>query len=541
MTASVRISELRLPVGHSDADLRQAVLGVLGAPASAVASMEIVKRSADARTREGVRFNYIVDVTLADPKAWLQRVLGRPKVAPAPDKTYAFDFAKPATSFETRPIIVGAGPCGFFCGLALARAGARPIILERGKAVEQRARDTMGFWRDGSRFNPESNVQFGEGGAGTFSDGKLYTQIKDKENRLPWILREMVAHGAPADILVKARPHVGTDKLGGMVSRIRETITSLGGEYRFETRVADLLTDADGRCRGVRLADGTELRSDCVVLAVGHSSRDSFEMLHRHGVSLEQKPFSMGVRIEHPQRLIDKARWGVHAGHPALGAADYKFVHHCRNGRTAYSFCMCPGGLVVASASEPGALVTNGMSGYSRNEANANSGFMVEVRPEDFGSPHPLAGIEFQRKWERAAFELGGSNYHAPAQKVGDFLAGRPSSGPGTVAPSYRPGVTWTDLSRCLPDFVTRSLREAIPAIEEQIPGFSMHDAVLTAIETRSSSPVRVPRGEDLQSISTPGLYPAGEGAGYAGGIISAAVDGLRIAEAIVTTARTLV
>jgi uncharacterized FAD-dependent dehydrogenase len=407
-------------------------------------------------------------------------------------------------------------------------------MLERGKPAGSRARDVTGFWRRGMEFNPDSNVQFGEGGAGTFSDGKLYTQIRDRERRIPWILRELVRAGAPEDILIKARPHIGTDRLIKVVRNLRGEIEALGGEVRFETMMEELLPDSAGRVRGVRLRGGEAIATDCVILAAGHSARETFDMLHRIGVAMEAKPLSIGVRVEHPQERIDRTQYGRLAGHPLLGAAPYKFAHHCRSGRVAYSFCMCPGGLVVAACSEPGGVVTNGMSSYARADANANSGFMVDVSVGDYGGDGPLAGIAFQRHWEQRAYQSGGGGFRAPVQTIGDFLAGRPTRELGSVVPSYQPGVTPADLRDCLPPHVAAALREAIPAIDRQLRGFAMPDAVLAGVETRSSSPLRILRDEaTLESTSTPGLFPAGEGAGYAGGIVSAAVDGMRVAETL--------
>jgi uncharacterized FAD-dependent dehydrogenase len=414
--------------------------------------------------------------------------------------------------------------------------GFRPIVLERGKAVRERTKDTWGLWRQG-KLDPESNVQFGEGGAGTFSDGKLHSQIKDPQYRGRKVLEEFVKAGAPPEILYVSKPHIGTFRLVSMVEQMRATIVGLGGEIRFGARVDDVeverTADGNGQVRGVKLANGERIATDHVVLAVGHSARDTFQMLFDRGVFIEAKPFSIGVRIEHPQTLIDRARFGKFAGHPLLGAADYKLVHHCANGRAAYSFCMCPGGQVVAATSEVGRVVTNGMSQYSRAERNANSGLVVDISPEIDYPGHPLAGIEFQRRWESKAFEAGGGDYRAPAQRVGDFLAGRPTESPGPVDPSYQPGVHWTDLSLCLPPFVVEALREAIRAFDKQIHGYAMDDAVMTAVETRTSSPIRIKRSEDFQSVNTRGLYPAGEGAGYAGGILSAGVDGIKVAEAV--------
>jgi hypothetical protein len=455
-------------------------------------------------------------------------------VAPTPDTSYRF-VARAPSSLATRPLVIGAGPCGLFAGLILAQMGFRPIILERGKIVRQRTKDTWGLWRR-SVLNPESNVQFGEGGAGTFSDGKLHSQVKDPNHYGRKVLTEFVRAGAPEEILYVSKPHIGTFRLVTMVEQMRATIEALGGEYRFESRVTDIdiAPGADGqmRMRGVMLADGSHIPADHVVLAVGHSARDTFTMLHERGVHIVAKPFSIGLRIEHPQSLIDRSRFGENAGNEILGAADYKLVHHASNGRAVYSFCMCPGGTVVAAASEPGRVVTNGMSQYSRNERNANAGIVVSITPEDYPG-HPLAGIAFQRHWEEQAFAAGGGTYAAPAQRVGDFLAGRPSTGLGAVVPSYRPGVHPTDLSACLPDFATAAIREALPEFSRQIEGFAMEDAVLTGVETRTSSPIRIGRREDGQSLNVTGLYPAGEGAGYAGGILSAGIDGIKVAEAV--------
>jgi hypothetical protein len=426
--------------------------------------------------------------------------------------------------------VIGTGPCGLFAGLILAQMGFRPIILERGKEVRERTKDTWGLWRK-HELNPESNVQFGEGGAGTFSDGKLYSQVKDPKHYSRKVLHEFIKAGAPPEIEYVSKPHIGTFRLVGMVEVMRANIIALGGEVRFQSRVTDIEID-HGQVQGVTLASGERIATQHVVLAIGHSARDTFEMLHQRGVYLEAKPFSIGFRIEHPQSLIDRARFGRNAGNPLLGAADYKLVHHASNGRSVYSFCMCPGGTVVAATSEEGRVVTNGMSQYSRNERNANSGIVVGITPEDYPGD-PLAGIEFQRKWESRAFELGGGNYNAPGQLVGDFIAQRPSSKLGAVLPSYTPGVTLGDLATALPDYVIDAVREALPAFEKTIKGFAMHDAVLTGVETRTSSPVRIKRDESYQSLNTKGLYPAGEGAGYAGGIMSAAIDGIEVAEAV--------
>ena len=531
----LRLSELRLPLDHSDGDLRAAVLGALGVEPPELLGVAIAKRSFDARRRGAIALIYHLDVTVEREDEVLRRFRKRPSgpdLGPAPDTSYRFVARAPETPGppETRPVVIGTGPCGLFAGLLLAEMGFRPILLERGKEVRERTVDTFKLWRKGA-LDPESNVQFGEGGAGTFSDGKLYSQIKDPGHRGRKVLTELVAAGAPPEILVVNKPHIGTFRLVKVVEGLREKIQALGGEILFQSRVEDLVIE-EGRVHGVVLADGSHLATERVVLAVGHSARDTFEMLVHRGVYVEPKPFSIGFRIEHPQSFIDRCRYGKQAGHPKLGAADYKLVHHCRNGRSVYSFCMCPGGTVVAAASERGGVVTNGMSQYSRDERNANSGIVVGITPEDYPGG-PLAGIAFQRRWEERAFELGGGTYEAPAQLVGDFLAGRPSTACGSVIPSYRPGVRWGDLSTCLPDYAIAAIREALPIFDEQMRGFAMKDAVLTGVETRTSSPVRIRRGDDLQSLHTAGLYPAGEGAGYAGGILSAAVDGIRVAEAV--------
>jgi uncharacterized FAD-dependent dehydrogenase len=526
----LRLTELKLPLDSGDEELVSAILRRLGVAPEALAGYSVFRRGHDARNKARIQLVYTVDVEVRDEGEVLARLRGDPHVSVTPDMRYKFVTHAPE-GLAARPVVIGAGPCGYFAALLLAQMGFRPILLERGKAVRERTKDTFGFWRKGP-LDPESNVQFGEGGAGTFSDGKLHTQIKDPGFRGRKVLEEFVQAGAPPEILYVSKPHIGTFRLVSMVENLRATIESLGGEIRFGSKVTDLLVE-NGAVRGVVLATGERIVSEQVVLAVGHSARDTFRMLAERGVHLEAKPFSIGVRIEHPQSLIDRARFGASAGNPLLGAADYKLVHHCRNGRSVYSFCMCPGGQVVAAASEEGGVVTNGMSQYSRSERNANSAIVVGVAPETDYPGGPLAGIEFQRHWEERAFQAGGGTYAAPAQRVGDFLAGRPSSALGSVEPSYTPGVTMTDLAACLPGFVVAALREAIPAFNRQIQGFAMDDAVITGVETRTSSPVRVTRGEDLQSVNTRGLFPAGEGAGYAGGILSAAVDGIKAAEAV--------
>ncbi|MCQ4144253.1 NAD(P)/FAD-dependent oxidoreductase [Vogesella sp. AC12] len=529
----LRLAEIKLPLDHHDSALREAVCARLGVPDSAIRALTVFKRSYDAR-RSSQQLIYIVDLDIAGEDALLKKFRNDPHVGATPDMNYYYVGQAPAT-LPCRPLVVGFGPCGIFAALILAQMGFKPIVLERGKEVRQRTKDTWGLWRK-NVLNPESNVQYGEGGAGTFSDGKLYSQIKDPRYLGRKVIAEFVKAGAPEEIVYVAKPHIGTFKLVTMVEKMRATIIELGGEIRFEHKVTDILLEGDGeqrQLRGVVLENGEQLLSDHVVMALGHSARDTFEMLHARGVYMEAKPFSIGCRIEHPQSLIDKARHGKHAGHPILGAADYKLVHHAKNGRAVYSFCMCPGGTVVAAASEPGRLVTNGMSQYSRNERNANSALVVSITPEDYPGDGPLAGIALQRQLEELAFKLGGENYEAPAQLVGDFLAGKPSTQLGEVEPSYKPGVKMSDLASILPPYAVEAMREALPAFDRQIRGYAMHDAVLTGLETRTSSPLRITRGDDLQSLNVRGLYPAGEGAGYAGGILSAGVDGIRIAEAV--------
>ena len=526
----LRLTEIRLPIDHDENDLEKAILDRLSISGKELTGFSVYRRNYDARKKTAIIFSYTVDAEVTDEETLLHRFDGHPHIRKAPDMTYRFVAQAPEKPF-LRPIVVGCGPCGLFAALILAQSGFKPIILERGKNVRERTKDTFGFWRE-RELNPESNVQFGEGGAGTFSDGKLHTQIRDPKHYGRKVLNELVRAGAPEEILYIGKPHIGTFKLVRIIEEMREEIISLGGEYHYESRVDDLIIE-NGQVRGVVLQDGTTIHSDHVILALGHSARDTFEMLYRRGVALEAKPFSVGFRIEHPQALIDECRLGPSAGNPMLGAADYKLVHHCKNGRTVYSFCMCPGGTVVAAASEPGRLVTNGMSQYSRNERNANAAIVVDISPDDFPEG-PLAGIALQRELEQKAFELGGSNYNAPCQLVGDFLKNRPSKALGTVIPSYKPGVTPCNLADALPGFAIEALREAIPAFERSIPGFSLHDAVLTGTETRTSSPVHILRHRDnLQSVNVRGLYPAGEGAGYAGGILSSAVDGIEVAEAI--------
>ena len=545
----LRLTDLKLPLDHAPQALVAAIVERLGIQADELGGYTIARRSHDARKRGAISLIYAVDVETPREPDILQRLqleaqapqsardAGARKIARTPDTGYRF-VARAPERLPLRPIVIGTGPCGLFAALVLAQMGFRPILLERGKAVRERTVDTFGLWRR-KILDPESNVQYGEGGAGTFSDGKLYSQISDKRHHGRKVLTEFVAAGAPEEILYVGKPHIGTFRLVSMVEHMRATIQALGGEFRFSSRVDDLLVEVDAagmrHVRGVALSDGAQLRADHVVLALGHSARDTFAMLHARGVFLEAKPFSIGFRIEHPQSLIDQARFGPQAGHPLLGAADYKLVHHCRNGRSVYSFCMCPGGTVVAAASEPGRVVTNGMSQYSRNERNANAAIVCGITPPDY-APYgdgPLAGIALQRHWESLAFALGGGDYEAPGQRVGDFIANRASTRFGEVRPSYTPGVRPGNLNASLPRYAVDAIREALPAFDRKIRGFAMHDAVLTGVETRTSSPLRITRGDDGHSLNTRGLFPAGEGAGYAGGILSAGVDGIRTAEAV--------
>jgi uncharacterized FAD-dependent dehydrogenase len=529
----IRLTELRLPIDHAPEDLEAAICKKLAILAKDLIRYEVFKRSYDARKSNILSFIYTLDLSVKDEEAVLKRLAHDPHIRLSPDTRYHFvahfdSHIKPQSAL--RPVVIGFGPCGIFAALTLAQMGLKPIVLERGKPVRERTQDTWALWRK-KILNPESNVQFGEGGAGTFSDGKLWSQVKDPKFHGRKVLQEFVKAGAPEEILYVSKPHIGTFRLVGVVEKMRKEIIELGGEVRFGQKVTGFEI-SNHVLQGIRLESGDFLEADHVVLALGHSARDTFATLHDAGVYMEAKPFSVGFRIEHPQSLIDRTRLGPHAGNPLIGAADYKLVHHAKNGRSVYSFCMCPGGTVVAATSESNRVVTNGMSQYSRNERNANAGIVVGITPDDFPGG-PLAGIEFQRQIESKAFTLGGSNYEAPGQLVGDFLQGKTSTEFGSVIPSYKPGVHLTDLAESLPAYAIEAIREAIPAFEKKIKGFSMHDAVLTGVETRTSSPLQIKRGPNYQSINTQGLYPAGEGAGYAGGIMSAGIDGIKVAEAI--------
>jgi uncharacterized protein len=525
----IRIRDITLPFDHKEEALTNSILERLGIPDGQLLTFTIVHKSIDARRKNHIVAVYTIDVGIENESELLSGFSQDIRISAAPCMNYQLPTI--GNIHGPNPVVVGSGPCGLFVALILAQLGLKPVLIEKGKEVSSRVKDVRNFWHKG-QLNPESNVQFGEGGAGTFSDGKLTTQIKDKHNRSRKVLEEFVRAGAPEEILYQAKPHIGTDNLVKIVKNLRNTIISSGGQVRFETKLTGIKIK-DGKVVGATVDDSETIETGTIVLALGHSARDTFEMLYRLGIPMEAKPFSIGVRIEHPQSLIDKAQYGKSASHRLLGPAEYKLAHHCENGRSAYTFCMCPGGEVIASSSEFGGIVTNGMSRYSRNHFNANSALLIGVAPRDFGGTSPLAGIEFQRKWERKAFETGGNNYFAPVQLVGDFCSGRPSNSLGKVCPSYTPGITLCNLAECLPEFVVETLRLAIPQMDKKLKGFARNDAVMTAVESRSSSPIRIVRDETLQSTAVKGLYPAGEGAGYAGGIISTAVDGIKIAEAI--------
>lgn len=528
----IRINELTLPLNHSDDDLQQAILLRLKLRPEALISFSVFKRSYDARKKNTeIKFVYIIDADVTQQQNVLDRFEGDNKIRISPDVGYKVVGQAPEGVTE-RPVIIGFGPCGLFAALVLAQMGFKPIVLERGKEVRARTQDTWALWRK-KQFTAESNVQFGEGGAGLFSDGKLYSQVKDPKFLGRKVKQEFIKAGAPEEILYVSKPHIGTFRLTSVVAKMREEIKALGGEVHFGAKVSEFLLE-DGQITGVKTENGAQYPSRHVVLALGHSSRDTFKQLYQQGVHIEAKPFAIGFRIEHPQTQIDQVRLGKYAGHPQLGAADYKLIHHAKNGRAVYSFCMCPGGQVVAATSEEGRVVTNGMSQYSRAERNANAGIVVNINPEQDFPGHPLAGIELQDQLESLAYKLGGSDYCAPGQLVGDFLKGKPSTEFGDVKPSYQPGVTLTDLSSALPSYAIEAIREALPAFGKQIRNFDRKDALLTGVETRTSSPVRINRDRDsFESINTKGLYPAGEGAGYAGGILSAGIDGIKVAEAV--------
>lgn len=521
----IRVPEIKLSLDDDEELLKFELAKKLKISQESIVSYRIFKKSIDARKKNNIQFVYTLDVELKNENKVLS-MFGKRGVIKVPETNY--EYEKVDNKNIHRPIIVGTGPAGLFAGLVLAQMGYKPILLERGKSVDERAIDVGLFWSKGI-LNIESNVQFGEGGAGTFSDGKLTTLINDPRSNK--VLEEFVKAGAPEEILYLNKPHIGTDILREVVKNIRKTIISLGGEVRFNSRVTDLVIQ-DNSITGVKINHEDILNSDKVLLALGHSSRDTFEMLYKNGIKIIQKGFSIGVRIEHPQELINEKQYGKYANHSKLGAAEYKLSGHFDNGRSAYTFCMCPGGMVVAATSEKGMVVTNGMSLHARDGKNANSALLVGVTPDDYGSDHPLAGIEFQRKWEHLAFIAGGEDYKAPAQTVGDFLADKPTTNIGSINPSYNPGVKAGDLKQCLPDYVIDTLKLALLDFDKKIKGFANPEAIMTGVETRSSSPIRIPRDETLQS-NIKGLYPVGEGAGYAGGIMSAAIDGIRVAEQV--------
>ncbi|OPJ56346.1 NAD(P)/FAD-dependent oxidoreductase [Alkalithermobacter paradoxus] len=525
----IRISNIRMSIDEDIKNIEKYIIKKLKIKKEDILSYSIYKESIDARRKGKIDFIYTVDVKVDNEEMILKKIKDI-DVRKSPDLEYK-DVAMGDTNIKERPIVVGMGPAGLFAALVLAQRGYNPIVLERGLDVDRRSQDVSLFWSKG-KLNKESNVQFGEGGAGTFSDGKLTTRIKDIRCRK--VLDELVNAGAPDEILYSHKPHVGTDILKGVVKNIRNKIIELGGEVRFGCKVTDIIIE-DSCVKGVIVNGCETIKSDIVIITIGHSARDTYEILYKRGVKIIQKPFAIGARIEHPQILINKSQYKEFYNHSRLGAADYRLIHHAQNKRTGYTFCMCPGGSVIASSSDENIVVTNGMSEHKRDKQNANSALLVNIVPEDFGSDHPLAGVYFQEKYEKLAFKLGGGNYFAPIQLVGDFIKGQESKSLGSVAPSYAPGVVLTDLRECLPEFVVETMKESIIQLDKKLNGFALHDAILTGVETRSSSPIRIVRDEgNFESVNIKGLYPGGEGAGYAGGIVSAAVDGIKIAESII-------